>query len=67
LAVDIDLDLEALQEDLGKWYKNSQKLIGKTITLVLYDLIKKRCPFEKFINLLWENNIESSVGMFFTQ
>lgn len=67
MAVDIDMDLQALQEDIGKWYQNSQKLNGNTITLVLYDLIKKRCHFEKFINLLSQKSLDKPVDMLFTQ
>jgi hypothetical protein len=67
MAVDIDMDLQGLQEDICKWYHDSQKLNGKTVTLVLYDLIKKRCPFEKFINRLSQSCMDGSVDMLFTQ
>jgi len=52
MAVDLDMDLEALQAEIGEQYLESKKLKGKTMTLVLYDLIKKRCTFEKLIALL---------------
>ena len=67
MAVDIDMDFQALQADIGTWYLNSQKLNGRTMTLVLYDLIKKRCTFEKFITLLSQNSMDGSVEMLFTQ
>jgi hypothetical protein len=67
MAVDIDMDLQALQVDIGTWYQDSQKLNGRTMTLVLYDLIKKRCTFEKFITLLSQNGMDGSVEMLFTQ
>ena len=67
MTVDIDMDLQGIQEDMCKWYHDSQKLNGKTLTLVLHDLIKKRCPFEKFINLLSQNSMDGSVDMLFTQ
>jgi hypothetical protein len=67
MAVDIDIDFQALQVDIGKWYLDSQKLNGRTMTLVLYDLIKKRCTFEKFITLLSQNSMDDSVEMLFTQ
>jgi hypothetical protein len=67
MAFDIDMDLQALQLDIGKWYNTSKKLNGKTITLVLYDLIKKRCTFEKFITLLSQNSTDASGDMLFTQ
>ena len=35
--------------------------------IVLYDLIKKRCTFEKFITNLSQNCMEGSVEMLFTQ
>lgn len=67
MAVDIDMDLQALQVDIGKWYIANHKLNGKTTTLVLYDLIKKRCTFDKFITLLSQNSMDSVVEMLFTQ
>lgn len=67
MTVDIDLDLLALQVDLSKWYLKDRKLKGKTMTLVLYDLIKKRCTFEKFIALLSHNSMDDSDEMLFTQ
>jgi hypothetical protein len=36
------------------------------MTLVLYDLIKKRCTFEKFITVLSQNSMDGSVEMLFT-
>ena len=67
MAVDIDMDLQGLQQDIGKWYINSKKLNGMTTTLLLYDLIKKRCTFDKFITLLSQNSMDGSVEMLFTQ
>jgi hypothetical protein len=67
MAVDIDMDLQGLQVDIGNWYINSKKLNGKTTTLVLYDLIKKRCTFEKFITVLSQSSMENPVDMLFTQ
>jgi len=67
MTVDIDLDLQALQVDIGNWYINLKKLNGKSTTLVLYDLIKKRCTFDKFITLLSQNSMDGSVEMLFTQ
>jgi hypothetical protein len=67
MAVDIDMDLQALQGNIGTWYLDSQMLNGKTTTLLLYDLIKKRCTFDKFITLLSQNSMDGSVDMLFTQ
>lgn len=52
MAVDIDMDLQFFQEKVAKEYLDNKKLNGKKLTLVLYDLIKKRCTFEKFITIL---------------
>jgi hypothetical protein len=67
MAVDIDMDLQGLQVDIGKWYIKSKKLNGMTTTLLLYDLIKKRCTFDKFITLLSQNSMDGSMEMLFTQ
>ena len=67
MAVDIDMDFQALQVDISTYFLKSKKLNGRTITLALYDLIKKRCSFEKLITLLSQNSMDSSVEMLFTQ
>jgi hypothetical protein len=67
MAVDIDMDFQALQVDISTYFLKSKKLNGRTITLALYDLIKKRCSFEKLITLLSQNSMDSSVDMLFTQ
>jgi hypothetical protein len=36
------------------------------MTLVLYDLIKKRCTFENLITVLSQNSMDGSVEMLFT-
>lgn len=67
MTVNIDMNLEALQNDLRMKLLDSKKLIWKTTTLVLYDLIKKRCNFESFIALLSQNSTSSFEEMLFTQ
>ena len=46
MAVKINSDFQALQANTAKLYHDYQKLDGKAITLVLHDLIKKRCTFD---------------------
>jgi hypothetical protein len=58
MGADIDLDFQALQEKICLSYNETQKLDGSATTLILYDLIKKRCTFEKFITLLSQKTPE---------
>jgi hypothetical protein len=66
MTVNIDMNLEALQIDLRMKLLDSKKLIWKTTTLVLYDLIKKRCNFENFIALISQNSTTTFEEMLFT-
>ena len=66
MAVHVDQDFQALQTNIAKMYHDSQKLDGEAITLFLYDLIKKRCPFDQFTTLLSQNSMDGPVEMQFS-
>ena len=65
MAIQIDKDMQDLQNEIAKGYQERTSLNGKNLSLVLYDLIKKRCTFEKFITLLSQSKGEEE--MLFTQ
>ena len=70
MAIDIDIEIQALQSDIGKWFIKYRKLSWKSMTIVLYDLIKKRCTFKDLITILTQNCMDSPdspVEMLFTQ
>jgi len=52
MAVNIEKELKVLQYEIAKDFLDKGQLKVKSTTLVLYDLIKKRCTFDKFINLI---------------
>jgi hypothetical protein len=59
MSINIDVDIQDIQTNVGNWYRNSHILNGESTTLVLYDLIKKRCNFSKFIALLSQDSTGS--------
>jgi hypothetical protein len=67
MAIQIDKDMIDLQVEIAKVYNERTSLNGKNVSLVLYDLIKKRCTFDKFITLLSQSKSEGSNDMLFTQ
>jgi hypothetical protein len=67
MSVDFDMDLQTLQNDIGKWYSDSKQLNGSTTTLLLYDLIKKRCHFDRFVKILSQNAKFGEQDMLFTE
>jgi hypothetical protein len=66
MTLNIDTNLQVLQTDLSNWFRKNKKLRGETTTLVLYDLIKKRCNFDIFITQLSNNSEGSTEEMLFT-
>lgn len=67
MALEIDSDFQALQANTAKLYHDTQKLDGQAITLVLHDLIKKRCTFDQFTTLLSQNSKDGSLSNLYTQ
>jgi hypothetical protein len=52
MAIHIDIDFNELTSDLADLYLKSLNLNTNSLTLVLFDMIKRKCRFQKFLELL---------------
>ena len=66
MAVDIDIDIQALKAQIVKCYQKDKKLNWQSLTIVFYDLIKKKRNFENFITHLSHHDLSSNKDMLFT-
>ena len=67
MTFNIDINFQGIQSSLCNWFQDERILAGDTTTLLLHDLIKKRCNFGPFITELSKNSKGSLEKVLFTQ
>lgn len=67
MAIDIDLEYDSHRSDMAAWYFNSKKLNGKILMRVLFDMIKRKTRFDKFLALLYPVGQDNSTEIPFTE